>query len=249
MLIELRDIHKDFNIEKGLFKQEAGLVRALDGVSLSLEQFQSLGIVGESGCGKTTLAKVMLKLIPATSGEVIFDQRRISNFRKDVQIIFQNPYNSLNPKMRVGEIISEPLHVHRIIPAGKRVERVRDLLNMVGLDRSKLSKYPKEFSGGERQRVCIARALASGPKILVLDEPISSLDLTIQAKLLDLFAELKESLKLTYIFISHNLAVIKHIADSVVVMRQGKIVEEGLKEQIFNNPQHFYTKLLLESAG
>ncbi|MBM3255407.1 MAG: ATP-binding cassette domain-containing protein, partial [Candidatus Omnitrophica bacterium] len=121
MLIELRDIHKDFNIEKGLFKQEAGLVRALDGVSLSLEQFQSLGIVGESGCGKTTLAKVMLKLIPATSGEVIFDQRRISNFRKDVQIIFQNPYNSLNPKMRVGEIISEPLHVHRIIPAGKRV--------------------------------------------------------------------------------------------------------------------------------
>ncbi|MEI6631207.1 MAG: ATP-binding cassette domain-containing protein [bacterium] len=249
MLIKLRDIHKDFNIEKGLFKQESGLVKALDGVSLSIEEFNSLGIVGESGCGKTTLAKIILKLIPATSGEVIFDEHRISNFRKDVQIIFQNPYNSLDPKMRVGEIISEPLLIHRIVPAGKRIERVRELLNMVGLDRSSLSKYPREFSGGERQRVCIARALASEPKLLVLDEPISSLDLTIQAKLLDLFAQLKESLKLTLIFISHNLAVIKHIADSVVVMRQGKIVEEGLKEQIFNNPQHFYTKLLLESAS
>jgi ABC-type glutathione transport system ATPase component len=248
MLLELKNIHKYFMLESGVFKQEVGLVKALDGVSFNVEELKSVGIVGESGCGKTTLAKIILKLIPATSGEVIFDEQKINNFRKDVQIIFQNPYNSLNPKMRIIDIISEPLLIHHVVPARQKAERSGELLEMVGLDKSSLAKYPKEFSGGERQRICIARALASGPKLLVLDEPISSLDLTIQAKLLELFTQLKERLKLTYIFISHNLAVIKHIADTVIVMRQGKIVEEGLKEQIFNNPQHFYTKLLLESA-
>lgn len=248
MLLELKDIHKYFRIERGAFKQEAGLVKALDGVSFSVEELKSVGIVGESGCGKTTLAKIILKLLPATSGEVIFDEQRISNFRKDVQIIFQNPYNSLNPKMRIINIISEPLLIHRIVPAKQRVERVGQLLKMVGLDKPDLAKYPKEFSGGERQRICIARALASEPKLLVLDEPISSLDLTIQVKLLNLFAELKERLKLTYIFISHNLAVIKYIADSVIVMREGRVVEQGLSSVIFTHPNEEYTRLLLEAA-
>jgi oligopeptide transport system ATP-binding protein len=248
MLAELKDIRKYFPIERGTFKQDSVLVKALDGVSFSVEELKSVGIVGESGCGKTTLAKIILKLIPATSGEVIFDEQRINNFRKDVQIIFQNPYNSLNPKMRIIEIISEPLLIHHIVPKKQRVERSGELLEMVGLDKTSLTKYPKEFSGGERQRICIARALASGPKLLVLDEPISSLDLTIQARLLDLFAQLKERLKLTYIFISHNLAVIKNIADTVIVMREGEVVEQGLSSVIFTHPNREYTRLLLDAA-
>jgi len=248
MLVELKDIRKYFPIERGAFKQELGLVKALDGVSFNLQEFKSLGVVGESGSGKTTLAKIILKLIPATSGEVAFDEKRITNFRKDVQIIFQNPYNSLNPKMRIIDIVSEPLLIHHIVAAKRRATRAVELLKMAGLDGSSLDRYPKEFSGGQRQRICIARALASEPKLLILDEPISSLDLTIQAKLLDLFAQLKERFKLTYIFISHNLAVIKHIADTVIVMREGKIVEQAQASDLFANPLAPYTRLLLESA-
>lgn len=247
-MLEVKNISKDFMIERGFFKKESGLLRALDQVSFKVNEFSTLGIIGESGSGKTTLAKIILKLISPTSGEIVFDNQKISNFRKDIQIIFQNPYNSLNPKMRVIDIISEPLFIHKIMPAETVKARVVELLQMVGLDKNTLSRLPFEFSGGQRQRICIARALACAPKFIVLDEPISSLDLTIQAQMLDLFLELKERLKLTYIFISHNLAVIKHIADSIIVMQNGRIVEEGAREDIFKNPAHPYTKLLLDAA-
>lgn len=248
MILEVKNISKYFSIERGMFKKEAAVVTALDNVSFNVSEFKTLGIVGESGSGKTTLAKIILKLIQPTSGKIIFDEGRIRNFRKDVQIIFQNPYNSLNPKMRIADIVAEPLIINKIIPSKYIKERAVNLLRMVGLDESVLSRYPIEFSGGQRQRVCIARAVACEPKFIVLDEPISSLDLTIQAQMLDLFLELKERFKLTYIFISHNLAVIKHIANSVIVMQNGRIVEEGRVAEIFNHPVCSYTKILLDAA-
>ena len=247
-LLEVRKISKEFAIERGMFKQEAGVFRALDNVSFCVEEFSTLGIVGESGSGKTTLAKIIMDLIPKTSGEVIFDKSKITNFRKDVQIIFQNHYNSLDPKMRIINTLTEPLLIHDVVPQKKFRERAVELLNMVGLDKSLLQRYPIEFSGGQRQRICIARALATEPKFVVLDEPISSLDLTIQAEMLDLFLQLKQKLKLTYIFISHNLAVIKQMADSVIVMQAGRIVEQGSKAEIFGSPKESYTKVLLEAA-
>ncbi|MCK9604174.1 MAG: ATP-binding cassette domain-containing protein [Candidatus Omnitrophica bacterium] len=248
MILEVKNIHKDFVIERGILKREAGSVRALDGVSFRVEEFSSLGIAGESGSGKTTLAKIILKLMPPTSGEIIFDRAQVVNFRKDVQIIFQNPYNSLSPKMRIFDILTEPLIIHKIAPKNLLKDKVMDLLRFVGLDESVLDRLPIEFSGGQRQRICIARALASEPKLIVLDEPISSLDLTIQAQMLDLFLELKTKLKLTYIFISHNLAVVKHIADRVLIMQNGRIVEEGKAVDIFRAPQNPYTVALLNAA-
>ncbi len=248
IILEVKNISKIFSKEEGLFKKETGVVKALNNLSFSLEEFATLGIVGESGSGKTTLAKIILKLIPPTSGEIIFNQEKIKNFRKDIQIIFQNPYNSLNPKMQIRHIISEPLIIHKITEKKFIEEKVIELLKTVGLDETALKRYPIEFSGGQRQRICIARALASAPKFIVLDEPISSLDLTIQAQMLGLFLKLKEKFKLTYIFISHNLAVIKYLADSVIVMKDGQIVEAGRSEAIFSHPENSYTKILLESA-
>ncbi|MDD5166243.1 MAG: ATP-binding cassette domain-containing protein [Candidatus Omnitrophica bacterium] len=248
MILEVKNIHKDFVIERGILKREAGLVRALDGVSFRVEEFSSLGVAGESGSGKTTLAKIILKLMPPTSGEIIFDTAQVINFRKDVQIIFQNPYNSLSPKMRIFDMLTEPLIIHKIAPKNLLKDKAIDLLRLVGLDESVLDRLPIEFSGGQRQRICIARALASEPKLIVLDEPISSLDLTIQAQMLDLFLELKTKLKLTYIFISHNLAVVKHIADKVLIMQNGRIIEEGKAEDIFRAPQNPYTVALLNAA-
>lgn len=248
MILEARKISKSFSIESGLFNKSTGKLVALDDINFLMEPFKVLGIVGESGSGKTTLAKIILKLLEPTSGEVTFNQKLIKNFRKDVQIVFQNPYNSLNPKMRIADILAEPFIIHKIAPKKSVRNNIVKLLDMVGLDDSALKRYPFEFSGGQRQRICICRALASEPKLLVLDEPISSLDLTIQADMLELFKRLKESLQLTYIFISHNLAVIKHIADSVIVMKEGKIVEQGVSELILTNPAHRYTKLLLQAA-
>lgn len=249
MILEARDITKEFSVERGPFKQEKGRIRALDKVSFGVREFTTLGIVGESGSGKTTLAKIILGLIPATSGEVIFDKNIIGNFRKDVQIVFQNPYNSLNPKMRIADILIEPLLIHKIVDKGSLRARAVELLRLVGLNEDALDRRPIEFSGGQRQRICIARALASEPKFIILDEPISSLDLTIQSSMLDLFLELKERLRLTYIFISHNLAVVKHSADYVLVMREGKVVEHGACGNIFSEPHSRYTKILLEAAG
>ncbi len=248
MILEVKDIHKHYAVERGIFKRETGNIHALHSISFQVEEFKTLGIIGESGCGKTTLAKIILKLIPPTSGEIIFDKERITEFRKDVQIIFQNPYNSLNPKMRVYDLVSEPIIIHKLTAPGAIKKRVVALLEMVGLNESVLTRRPIEFSGGQRQRICIARALACEPKFLVLDEPISSLDLTIQAQMLELFLNIKNEFKLTYIFISHNLAVIRHIADSLLVMRDGKIVEQGDCAKIFRAPENEYTKLLLAAA-
>ena len=248
MILEVKNITKDFTVERGFFKQETGSLRALDNVSFIVEEFSAQAIVGESGSGKTTLAKIILNLVPATSGEVIFNKNMISNFRKDVQIIFQNPYNSLNPKMRIADILIEPLLIHKIVGREFLRGRAIELLRMVGLEENSLNRVPIEFSGGQRQRICIARALASEPKFVILDEPISSLDLTIQAAMLDLFLELKEKFRLTYIFISHNLAVVKHIADRVAVMQNGQVVEEGTCKEIFSKPLNRYTEILLEAA-
>ena len=248
MILEAKDVKKYFIIERGAFKKESGIVRAVDGVSFGVGEFKTTGIVGESGSGKTTLAKIILKLIPPTSGEVIFNREIIKDFTKDVQIIFQNPYNSLNPKMRILDLITEPLLVHRMARGASLKDRATELLQMVGLQANVLNRYPIEFSGGQRQRICIARALASEPKLIILDEPISSLDLTIQWSILELFLKLKEKFKLTYIFISHNLAVIKHAADSVMVMKNGRLIEQGACESIFNRPKDSYTKQLLEVA-
>lgn len=248
MILEATNIHKNYAIERGIFKRETGAIAALNNISFQAEEFKTLGIIGESGCGKTTLAKIILKLILPTSGEIVFDKTKITNFRKDVQIIFQNPYNSLNPKMRIYDLVAEPIIIHKLMPVQGVKTRVVELLEMVGLEESVLRRLPIEFSGGQRQRICIARALASEPKFIVLDEPISSLDLTIQAQMLELFLSIKKELNLTYIFISHNLAVIRHIADSVIVMRNGEIVEQGACAKIFHNPSDDYTKLLLAAA-
>jgi ABC-type glutathione transport system ATPase component len=248
MIIEAVDLSKEFRVEKGMFSPEAAKIPALDGVSFTLEEFTTLGIVGESGSGKTTLAKILLRLIPASSGTVTVNEAYIKDFRKDVQIVFQNPYNSLDPKMRIKEALYEPLFIHKICPVKAMRQRALGLLKTVGMDESALDRYPAQFSGGQRQRICIARALACEPKLLVLDEPISSLDLTIQAKLLELFIDLKRELGLSYIFISHNLAVIKHIADSVIVLYNGKVVEKGTVQQLFRSPRQEYTRSLLEAA-
>lgn len=247
-ILEVRNISKNFIIERGLFKSTAGFIPALVDISFRMNEFDSLGIAGESGSGKTTLAKIILGLVPATVGAVAFNSAKIIDPRKDVQIIFQNPYNSLNPKMRVVDMLIEPLWIHRIVPKKLFRQQALELLQMVGLDAGALTRYPREFSGGQRQRLCIARALASFPRFLVLDEPISSLDLTIQTEMLKLFRDLKQRFNLTYIFISHNLAVIKHIATSVMIMQNGRIVEQGSTEDLFSHPQQAYTKLLLDSA-
>ncbi len=247
-ILRVNNLSRQFTVERGVFRRKAGVINALNGVSFSLERYSTLGLVGESGSGKTTLAKLLLGLIPPSSGEVVFNPGIIADYRKDVQIVFQNPYNSLDTKMRVSSIIAEPLAIHRIVEAGRIKERVGELLGLVGLDSDVAGRYPAELSGGQRQRIAIARALASEPKLLVLDEPISSLDLTVQARMLELFRTLKERFKLTYIFISHNLAVVRHLADTVMVMQNGRIVESAPASEIFSSPQHPYTQALLCAA-
>lgn len=248
MILNVTKISKYFSTGGGIFRASKAVLKVLNEVSFTVDEFTTLGIVGESGSGKTTLAKIILDLIPATSGEIFFNEEFIQNLRKDVQIIFQNPYNSLNPKMRIFEIIAEPMIIHKIVDKRHLKDRVVKLLETAGLSSGILTRYPHEFSGGERQRICIARALAVEPKFLILDEPISSLDLTIQTKLLDLFIELKQKFCLTYIFISHNLGVIKYISDEIIVMQNGRIVEKGRSFDIFNQPSKAYTKKLIESA-
>jgi len=248
MILEVKDLTKDFSVEQGVLMRAKAPVRALDKVSFTLDEFTTLGIVGESGSGKTTLAKIIMGLVPATGGTVAVNPQFIRSFRKDAQIIFQNPYNSLDPKMRIQEALCEPLAIHKIVPARSQKERAAQLLKTVGLDETALARYPREFSGGQRQRICIARALAVEPRLLVLDEPISSLDLTIQVRLLDLFISLKAKYSLTYVFISHNLSVIKYLADNVLVMQNGRIVEQGPVVRIFSAPSHPYTRQLLEAA-
>ena len=233
-----------------------GIARAVDGVSLTLKRGETLGIVGESGCGKSTLARLILRLIEPTSGRIGFDGQdvgalkapQLRRLRRDMQIVFQDPYASLDPRMTIGQIISEPLDIHGLGTAADKRRKVEDLLLMVGLDRSALQRYPHEFSGGQRQRIGIARAIALEPKLLILDEPVSALDVSIQSQILNLLIDLKARLDLSYIFISHDLSVVEHVSDRVLVMYLGRIVEEGTASQVLKQPRHPYTEALVSAV-
>lgn len=248
MIVEIKDLKKYFMIEAGPFGSGSRQVAAVDGVSFVVNENESVGLVGESGCGKTTLAKLILKIITSTSGEVNFDPRGIGDPRRDIQIVFQNPYNSLDPLMKIGGILSEPLLIHRIVPREHIVEEMKRLLNLCQMDEGALSRYPDELSQGQRQRICIARALASGPKLLVLDEPLSALDLTIQRQILHLLLDLRKKFSISFLFISHNIALVKRVSDRMLVMYRGKIVEEGASDDVISRPGHPYTSSLIKGA-
>jgi peptide/nickel transport system ATP-binding protein len=223
LILEVRNLRKYFPVERGIFRQARSWVKAIDGINFNVKKATTLGIVGRSGSGKTTLAKLLLRLIPATSGEINYNPGEITNFRKDVQIIFQNPYQSLNPKMCIRDILTEPLIIHRLANKKESTARAAKGLESVGLDKDVLNRFPIEFSGGQRQRICLARCLLLDPKFLVLDEPISSLDSTRQVEILDLLKRLKNKFNLTYVFITHNLSLLKEISDSILVIDRGQI--------------------------
>ena len=244
MILAVKNLKKYFPVESSVFRASRKVAKALDGVSFSLEDNSILGVVGESGSGKTTLAKLVLKLMEPSAGEISFGPQ-ITNLRKDVGIIFQDPLLSLDPRMRIGEILSEPFIVQHI---KKDYAKLGRLLNLVGLEENIFQRYPIELSGGQRQRVCLVRALVLEPKLLVLDEPISSLDLIIQKQILELLIELRDRLKMAYIFISHNIALMKKISTDIIVMLEGKIVEQGKTEEVLSACRSDYTKKLLEAA-
>ncbi len=254
-LVEVDGLKTYFPIRRGLFSKVAGQVKAVDGVNFKIAPGKTLGLVGESGCGKTTVGRTILRLIPSTEGKVkfngldVFDQPRhvIRKLRRDMQIIFQDPYGSLNPRMTIGNIIGEALTVHRLAKGSKRRDRVAKLLDKVGLTQHHANRYPHEFSGGQRQRIGIARALALEPKFIVCDEPVSALDVSIQSQIINLLEDLQKDLKLTYLFIAHDLAVVEHISDFVAVMYLGRIVEYADRREIFKNPLHPYTKALMSA--
>jgi oligopeptide transport system ATP-binding protein len=253
-LLEVRGLTKHFPV-RGHFRAH-GTVRAVDGVDFDVQEGETLAIVGESGCGKSTTGRLLLRLIEPTSGTVrhrgqdlgALDADRLRARRRDMQIIFQDPVGSLNPRMTVGEIVAEPLVIHGIGTKAERTRRVEALLSQVGLARAHATRYPHEFSGGQRQRIGIARALALEPKFIVCDEPVSALDVSIQAQVINLMQDLQRDLGLTYVFISHNLSVVRHIADRVAVMYLGRIVEIAATDTLFGRPQHPYTKALLSAV-
>ncbi len=254
-LLEVKGLRKYFPIQKGWWKEKT-FVRAVDGVDLSINRGEVLGLVGESGCGKTTVGRLILKLIEPTEGEIIFegkdltklDKKEIHPLRQSLQIIFQDPFASLNPRMTVAEIVGRPMEIHGLVDRSQRDEKVAQLLQSVGLQREHLYRYPHEFSGGQRQRIGIARALATKPKLIVADEPTSALDVSVQAQILNLMKDLKEVFGLTYLFISHNIGVIRHLSDRVAVMYLGKVVELGKKQSFFQTPLHPYTRALLAAV-
>lgn len=255
-LIEVKDIKKHFPIKKGLaFHKEVGAVKAVDGVSFSIDEGETLGLVGESGCGKSTIGRVILGLETATAGNVLFQAKDLASLRpqelrhlrKDMQIVFQDPYGSLNPRMTVESIVMEPMEIHGIGNRRERSNRVVELLEKVGLDPGYRKRYPNEFSGGQRQRIGIARALALNPRFIICDEPVSALDVSVQSQVVNLLQDLQAELGLTYLFISHDLSVVKHISDRVAVMYLGKIVEIAGKSELYSNPLHPYTQALLSA--
>jgi len=256
-LLEMRDMVKHFPVGKGLILSRlGGTVKAVDGVSLDVAEGTTLGLVGESGCGKSTVARLMLRLIKADRGEVIFEGRDILKLvrkdmqvvRRSMQIIFQDPYASLNPRMSVGAIIMEPMIIHGVGNREERLQRAEELLERVGLQPEHLARYPHEFSGGQRQRIGVARALAMRPRLIICDEPVSALDVSIQAQILNLLKELQEDFNLTYIFIAHDLSVVRHISEEVAVMYLGKIVERAEHDTLYNSPKHPYTVALMSAV-
>jgi len=254
-LLKVRKLKKYFPVRGGVLSRTVSWVRAVDEVDFDINRGETLGVVGESGCGKTTVGRSILRLVEPTDGEIYFEGRDIvklnekemQKLRRDMQIVFQDPYWSLNPRMMVKDIVSEPLETHLKLGKKDRDERVIELLELVGLGSEAAWKYPHEFSGGQKQRVGISRALATNPKFLVLDEPTSMLDVSVQAHIINLIGELQEKLNLTYLFISHNLSVIQHLSDRIAVMYLGKLVEVGDVNEIFERPLHPYTQALLEA--
>ena len=248
-------IKKHFPV-KGSFLATGKLLKAVDGISFEVCKDHVFAIVGESGCGKSTVARIILKLLRPTEGSILFrgeniagfNGARLKQFRRSVQIVFQDPFASLNPRMRIIDTLSEPLKVHNILPKTGIINRVVQLLEQVGLTKDALSRYPHEFSGGQRQRICIARALALSPELIIADEPLSALDVSIQAQILNLFKEIRKTSAISFILISHNLNVVSYFSDEVAVMHLGKIVEQAKTEDLFQSPKHPYTKLLLSSA-
>ncbi len=250
--LEIKDLKVHFPIRAGLFNRVVGHVKAVDGVTFSIEEGKTYGLVGESGSGKTTTGRAIIGLNDVTSGSITYEgetalgkKRSILNTHKEVQMIFQDPYSSLNPKKRVIDIIAEPLRNYERLTKQEERSRVEELLEKVGLSPESIFKYPHEFSGGQRQRIGVARAIALKPKLIIADEPVSALDVSVQAQVLNFMQDLQKELNLTYLFIGHDLGVIRHLCDNIAIMYKGRYVEQGTKEDIFNNPQHIYTKRLI----
>jgi len=247
-LIQVRGLRKYFSVRRGMFGPQLGNVKAVDGVSFSIKKGESFGLVGESGCGKTTIARLILGLLKPDEGEVLIenikiDKNNLTSARKKMQIVFQDPFSSLNPRWKVGDIIAEGIGEDILLKG--RDEKVEQLLEMVKLAPEDKFKYPHQFSGGQRQRIGVARAIASKPEFIVLDEPVSSLDVSIQAQILNLLKDLQEQFNLTFLFIAHDLSIVEHFCGRIAVMRNGKIVEQAPVPTLFENPRHSYTKLLL----
>ena len=255
-LLAAEDVKKYFPVRGGVFGGRVGVVRAVDGVTFSIRRGETLGLVGESGCGKSTLGRTLNRLEKPTSGRVTFEGRDIARaagkdlhtLRRDIQMIFQDPYSSLNPRMTVGEIVREPLLVHNVGTKVEQLETVRELLEVVGLTGDLLGRYPHEFSGGQRQRVGLARALALEPKLVIADEPVSALDVSVQSQVLNLMVRLQRERRLTYLFISHDLSVVEYVSDTIAIMYLGRIVETGPSAAVFGRPAHPYTRALIQAV-